>query len=361
MMCRARRARATRRTTPPTTRRSARTSTPRTSRASTARLQWIAPTYHKEISEDFYPKDQSGEYGTTTVDRATYDKEISEDFYSKDQPGECGTTTVDRATYDEKIGKDFYPKDRSGEYGTTTMDCTTYDKEISEDFYPKDQSGEYGTTTVDRAIYDEEISEDFYPKDQINAHGVYMVAEEGNEGGRDEDIFQTDTGENLGTSFPSAHSHEVLYTRDETQNYLAQDIYLNSSQDTSEEMAQAALHEGRFENKDLEEILDACSFHNPKKRPGVHGEGEERRCVIGYYAYGKFHGVTRETGTRSKLAKYINQFLLHNGQDANPSWTSLSITYNTPSYVHTDKNNLPGSDNVIWTGGEHRGGELWVA
>ncbi|OLP97775.1 Copia protein [Symbiodinium microadriaticum] len=284
-----------------------------------------------------------------TAGHATYDEEISKDFYPKDQSGEYGTTAVDRATYDKEISEDFYPKDQ------TTVDRPTYDEEISEDFYPKDQ------TTVDRPTYDEEISEDFYPKDQTNVHGVYMVAKEGNESGCDEDIFQTDTGVNLGTSSPPTPSHEVLYTKDEAQDYLAQDIYLNSPQDTSEEMAQAALHEGRFKNKDLEEILDACNFHNPKKRPGVHGEGEERRCVIGYYAYGKFHGVTRETGARSKLAKYINQFLLHNGQDASPSWTSLSITYNTPSYMHTDKNNLPGSDNTIWTGGEHRGGELWVA
>ena len=247
-----------------------------------------------------------------TTGHVTYDEEISKDFYPKDQSGEHDTTTADRATYDEEINKDFYPKDQSGEHGTTTADRATYDEEINQDFYPKDQSGEHGTTTVDRATYDKEISEDFYPKDQTNAHGVYMVAKEDNKGGRDEDIFQTDTGENLGTSSPSAPSYEVLYTKDEAQNYLAQDIYLNPSQDTSEGMAQAALHEGRFENKDLEEILDACNFHNPKKRPGVHGEGEERRCVIGYYAYGKFHGVARETGARSKLAKYINQFLLHN-------------------------------------------------
>ncbi|CAE7790778.1 GIP, partial [Symbiodinium necroappetens] len=235
--------------------------------------------------------------------------------------------TTGHATYDEEISKDFYPKDQTDEHDAATGDGTGYDEENSEDFYPKDQSGEHGTTTVDRATYDKEISEDFYPKDQTNVHGVYTVAKGGNKGGCDEDIFQTNTGENLGTSSPSFPSHEILYTKDETQNYLAQDIYLNSSQDTSEEMAQTALREGRFDNKDLEEILDACDFHNPKKRPGVHGEGEERRCVIGYYAYGKFHGVTRETGARSKLAKYINQFLLHNGQDAR----------------------------------EHRGGELWVA
>ena len=126
-------------------------------------------------------------------------------------------------------------------------------------------------------------------------------------------------------------------------------------------MALTALRERRFGNEDLEAILDACDFHNSKKRPGVHGGEEERRCVIGYYAYGKFHGVTRETGARSQLAKYINQFLLHNGPSTSTSWTSLSITYNTPAHVHTDKNNFPGSDNVVWTGDEHRGGGLWVA
>ena len=126
-------------------------------------------------------------------------------------------------------------------------------------------------------------------------------------------------------------------------------------------MALAALREGRFGNEDLEAILDACDFRNPKKRPGVHGGEEERRCVIGYYAYGEVPRGDTRNRARSQLAKYINQFLLHNGSSTSSSWTSLSITYNTPAHVHTDKNNLPGSDNVVRTGGKHRGGGLWVA
>ena len=257
--------------------------------------------------------------------------------------------------------------DKGGDRATTRS-REGHIKETTEDLYPNDQPYECNAGDGHPEPHDEEITQDFHPKDQSNEHGDTTIVQGDHDEATDKDIFQTsategNSGDEPGTRPSSLSSlrHEILCDKSEAQHYLAHDVYTSAHHDTGEEMALTALRERRFGNEDLEAILDACDFHNSKKRPGVHGGEEERRCVIGYYAYGKFHGVTRETGARSQLAKYINQFLLHNGPSTSTSWTSLSITYNTPAHVHTDKNNFPGSDNVVWTGGEHRGGGLWVA
>ncbi|CAE7821075.1 KdelR [Symbiodinium sp. CCMP2456] len=258
----------------------------------------------------------------------------------------------------EEIGKDIYPEDAAeGNHSSRTIR-----EEIGKDIYPEDTAeGDHSVRTIH-----EEIREDIYPEDTAEGnHSTQEAIQEEIDKCplKDREANSNSAGdgfESCGSSTPSL-GHEVLYTKEESQSYLDHTVYSGTKLDPGEEMACRALRERRFSNKDLEDILNACEFPDNKKRPGVHGEGEGHRCVLGYYAFGKFHGITRQTGERSNLTKYVNQFLLRNGCDPTAAWTSLSITYNAPATIHTDKNNLPGSENVVWTGGDHRGGGLWVA
>ncbi|CAE7037715.1 GIP [Symbiodinium sp. CCMP2592] len=155
-------------------------------------------------------------------------------------------------------------------------------------------------------------------------------------------------------SVPLATSAEVYACRDTGS--------LNKkSEHPGELAAQAGVKESSYDDRTLERILSLYDIKDRNKRPGVHHEGDNR-SVLGYYAFGKFHGVTKKTMEWPNLARYLNKFFLERkGGHHDYSWTSLSITRNSPAGIHTDRNNMPGSRNLMWTGGDHSGGKLWIA
>ncbi|CAE7207103.1 GIP [Symbiodinium sp. CCMP2592] len=226
--------------------------------------------------------------------------------------------------------------------------------ESDKDFYPKNpvhdtteaEGGSTRTATVfaaEEAIIPEN-DEDFYPKNLVP----------GGAEANDQDYESCESSE-------SAVAQEALYTKHDAQECLVTEFGYKDGVTGGEEMARRALQEERFGDEDVETILDACEFGHRRDRPGVHAQGVEERCVLGYYAFGKFHGVTKRSGAWSYLTRYLNRFLQVRCGAASSTWTSLSICLNAPAGIHTDRTNLPGSLNVMWTGGQHRGGGLWIA
>ena len=270
--------------------------------------------------------------------KGTIMQKNTQDFYPENPTEHSAKYSVPRA----RIAEGPYPKD-------------TIIQESVKDFYPENPveqvvehadsragiaSGSYPEKTIIQ-----ENAEDFYPENPVINDSI----EEGSPGYKSCESSQSDT------------TQRVLYTKQEAQEGLLSEFGYKDNVTGGEEMARRALLEGRFSDEDLTAILDACEFGHQRRRPGVHVQGEEERCVLGYNAFGKFHGVTKRTGVWSYLTRYVNKFLQTRGHDAGATWTSLSISLNAPAEVHTDRNNLPGSYNVMWTGGQHHGGGLWIA
>ncbi|CAE7496514.1 GIP [Symbiodinium sp. CCMP2592] len=244
------------------------------------------------------------------------------------EPRPRAVNYTEKETIIPENDKDFYPENPVHD----TMEAEDGPRETGPDF------------AVEETIIPEN-NEDFYPENLVPG-----VSNEANS----QEYESCESSQ-------SAVAQEALYTKNDAQEGLDTEFGFKNDVTGGEELARRALREERFGNEDLEEILDACGFGHKRDRPGVHTQGVEERCVLGYYAFGKFHGVTKRSGGWSYLTRYINRFLQVRCGTTSSTWTSLSICLNAPAGIHTDRNNLPGSFNVMWTGGEHRGGGLWIA
>ena len=67
-----------------------------------------AETCDKEITEDFYPKDQSNERVVSDRQQESHDEEITKDFYPKDQSNEDGAITMVQEDHNEVVDKDIF-------------------------------------------------------------------------------------------------------------------------------------------------------------------------------------------------------------------------------------------------------------
>ncbi|CAE7551345.1 GIP, partial [Symbiodinium necroappetens] len=127
-----------------------------------------------------------------------------------------------------------------------------------------------------------------------------------------------------------------------------------------------ALQERDFSFDRIAEILTHYDFSTcPTNRAAVHQDGGGERVALGYYAYGNFKGVCKNTVRWSHLTQYVNAFLLdHAGgnleQGRATYWGAVTLLRNCPAAMHTDKNNLKGSPNYVVSFGGGNGGGLWV-
>ena len=162
-----------------------------------------------------------------------------------------------------------------------------------------------------------------------------------------------------GTGDMDEEGHVIFATKQEIADHANKNTSLGHA---GERKAEQALRNGIFDYDTLEKILEEYDFTAGLKRPSVHFEGGQR-CVLGYYAFGNFKGISRKTVRWPHLSQYVNAFLRAQwGEDDEmPPWTSLYIQRNLAAGIHTDKNNLKGSTNITTSFGDHSGGELWVA
>ena len=68
--------------------------------------------------------------------------------------------------------------------------------------------------------------------------------------------------------------------------------------------------------------------------------------MLGYYTRGKLKGIGKKTVAWPNLTRYMNAVLLsywdEAGKGDQPTWTSISVDFNYPDDVRTDKNGLIG-------------------
>ncbi|CAE7356680.1 GIP [Symbiodinium sp. CCMP2592] len=130
--------------------------------------------------------------------------------------------------------------------------------------------------------------------------------------------------------------------------------------------ATQALREGDFSFERTAEILDLYDFKGcPMRRPNIHEAPDGTRVAIGYYAYGAFKGVCKQTTRWANLTLYLNRLLReHTGGDGGNErrtyWSAITVLRDCPAAMHTDKNNLKGSPNFVVSFGGGPGGGLWV-
>ncbi|CAE7388702.1 RE2, partial [Symbiodinium sp. KB8] len=115
----------------------------------------------------------------------------------------------------------------------------------------------------------------------------------------------------------------------------------------------------------LQEVFGKDGEHFPRrgarKRTRAFGAGDlgENRIVLGYYTYGSMRGICNNSSKYASLSIYIKNYFLSRSADA--KWSSLSISLNSASRVHSDHNNLKGTGNYITTVGDYtNGGGIWT-
>ena len=128
--------------------------------------------------------------------------------------------------------------------------------------------------------------------------------------------------------------------------------------------AAGALREQDFSYERLSEILRQYDFEKcPVRRQGIHLDAGGTRVAFGYYAYGSFKGVCKNSARWANLTCYLNAFLTeHAGGEGQEraSWSAITVLSDCPASMHTDKNNLKGSSNYVTSWGDGSGGGLWI-
>ena len=128
--------------------------------------------------------------------------------------------------------------------------------------------------------------------------------------------------------------------------------------------AAGALREQDFSYERISEILLQYDFEKcPVRRQGIHLNTGGTRVAFGYYAYGSFKGVCKNSARWASLTRYLNGFLIeHAGGEGREraSWSAITVLSNCPASLHTDKNNLKGSSNYVTSWGDGSGGGLWI-
>ena len=160
-------------------------------------------------------------------------------------------------------------------------------------------------------------------------------------------------------------THDVLLTKHDARYLSEHPDFRAKKQHPGEVAAADAFRRRDFDPATIEKILDF--YHLPgsgQSRREVHA-GEGNRVIFGYYAYGNFHGVSRRTTRWPDLVRYLNGILSERwtdsgGEEQAPTWTSISLSKDMPSGLHTDKNNLRGSSSFMMTFGDHQGGDLFI-
>ncbi|CAE7456103.1 RE1 [Symbiodinium sp. CCMP2592] len=129
----------------------------------------------------------------------------------------------------------------------------------------------------------------------------------------------------------------------------------NAQDHPGEALARAALEAGDFSFDTATKILQEYNLKpSNHRRDQLHGDPDVGgRCNLGYYAYGTFKGISRKTTTWPMLTRFLNGLLAECSGPAGPDqpraiWTSLALLGNCPTAVHTDKNNLKGSQQRQW-------------
>ena len=94
-------------------------------------------------------------------------------------------------------------------------------------------------------------------------------------------------------------------------------------------------------------------------RPTAFGENDDpsRRVSLGYYGHGSFRGICHRTPDYASLSLYLKYYIRSRRPEAR--WTSMCISLNHKSNVHTDRNNLKGTHNYVTCGGSFLGGGVW--
>ena len=165
---------------------------------------------------------------------------------------------------------------------------------------------------------------------------------------------------------------EATVPADELDAFMTIQLEAKDGDHAGERLAAQGLRDEDFRTETLLAILEKYNFSDLHggQRPRVltHGREPVDRGAFGYFAHGAFKGITRKTLKWPLLLRYVNAFLGDDWEHGDGrradrdrrSWTSLSISHNVPSEMHTDKNNLKGSRNYTLCVGEYEGGGLWL-
>ena len=160
---------------------------------------------------------------------------------------------------------------------------------------------------------------------------------------------------------------EATVPADELDAFMTIQLEAKDGDHAGERLAAQGLRDEDFRTETLLAILEKYNFSDLHggQRPRVLTHGRE---PVDRGAHGAFKGITRKTLKWPLLLRYVNAFLGDDWEHGDGrradrdrrSWTSLSISHNVPSEMHTDKNNLKGSRNYTLCVGEYEGGGLWL-
>ena len=132
---------------------------------------------------------------------------------------------------------------------------------------------------------------------------------------------------------------------------------------SSEEIALQLLEKHDFSERSCVDLLRTVNFGAGRSRRKAlgekHGNSKEKYVILGAFAHGGFHGVTKRTGRHVNTIKYLIAFLRKRGAELE-SCSSLCINQNSPIKVHKDVNNHKDHLNVTIAVGEFSNGGLWI-
>ena len=81
---------------------------------------------------------------------------------------------------------------------------------------------------------------------------------------------------------------------------------------------------------------------------------------LGMFSHGNMSGIMKPTWKLPWLTRYANEWLRHQPEMGDATWTSIAISVNAEAKPHRDVHNLAGSSNYLVTFGCHEGGEVWL-
>ena len=154
-----------------------------------------------------------------------------------------------------------------------------------------------------------------------------------------------------------AHAQHLCYS---TQG--AADPKFDTGAIAGEQAARKAIAENDFSHDSCLRVLRAANLVATRNTRGpMLGNKADKVDYhsFGLYTHGGMQGITRDTKDRQALVRFLNMYAkAHLPQGA--TWTSVAVTLNCKTGLHSDFNNLRDSQNYTVSLGDGNGGRLWL-
>ena len=115
-----------------------------------------------------------------------------------------------------------------------------------------------------------------------------------------------------------------------------------------------------FSLKRLCEEMSTNKAAKKSKRLRIDSKHNGFYQVYGAWTHGGMQGVTRSVNVFPMVTRYLNELVRARCNDPTFTWTSIVISKDSMTKVHSDSHNLKGSTNVLISFGDHQGGKLWT-